>query len=239
MITWIYGDIVHFEILVEDTSGKRLLEALVPKILGANGGPHTWRIISYKGIGHIPKDLRGKLDPSKRVLLDQLPRLLAGYGNTYPNGLHDTVVVVVIDCDDKKCDTFLSDLNQILNISISKPETLFRLAIEECEAWLLGDRAAVTQAYPRAKKTVLDGYIQDSICGTWEKLADAIYPGGAKALEGRPYFEVGTVKCEWAERIGQYINVETNASYSFGKLRDGLRKLAGKARDTNRELQRT
>lgn len=223
---------MHFEILIEDLSGKKLLEALVPGILGSSGDPHTWRIIAYKGAGHIPRDLRGKPDPSKRLLLDQLPRLLAGYGNTYPDGIHDTIIIVVVDCDHKQCAEFLAELNLILNSCISKPRTLFRLAIEECEAWLLGDRAAITKVYPRAKKAILDGYVQDSICGTWEKLADAIYPGGSMVLQSKPYFEIGTVKCEWAEKIGPHVNIEANISYSFGKFREGLKRLAQMASTT-------
>lgn len=48
---------MHIEILVEDSSGQTLLETLVPKILGAQGDPHTWRIHFYKGVGRIPKTL--------------------------------------------------------------------------------------------------------------------------------------------------------------------------------------
>jgi hypothetical protein len=32
---------MHFEILVEDASGKLLLDSLLPKILGELGNPHT------------------------------------------------------------------------------------------------------------------------------------------------------------------------------------------------------
>jgi len=35
---------------------------------------------AYKGIGRLPKNLKGTSDPSKRILLDQLPKLLRGYG---------------------------------------------------------------------------------------------------------------------------------------------------------------
>lgn len=53
---------------------------------------------------------------------------------------------------------------------------------EEIEAWLLGDRHALLSAYPHAKMHVLNTYVQDSICGTWEVLADAVYPGGTSKL---------------------------------------------------------
>lgn len=70
------------EILVEDSSGERLLDCLLPQILGPQGEPHTWRVHPYKGIGRIPPGLKTTADPAKRVLLDQLPKILRGYGKT-------------------------------------------------------------------------------------------------------------------------------------------------------------
>ena len=46
---------MHFEILVEDQSGKIALESILSKILGLSGQEHTYRIISYKGVGRIPQ----------------------------------------------------------------------------------------------------------------------------------------------------------------------------------------
>ena len=43
---------MHFEILVEDQSGKRALDILIPKIIA---GSHTFKIIDFRGIGHIPQ----------------------------------------------------------------------------------------------------------------------------------------------------------------------------------------
>ena len=66
---------MHLEILVEDQSGKKALDILVPKIIGDQ---HTFNVHPYKGIGRIPKNLAANRDVTKRVLLDQLPRLLRG-----------------------------------------------------------------------------------------------------------------------------------------------------------------
>jgi hypothetical protein len=66
---------MHIEFLVEDLSGEKLLNALLPKILCRQAEPHSWRVHGYKGIGRIPKGLAKSGDPSKRILLDQLPRL--------------------------------------------------------------------------------------------------------------------------------------------------------------------
>jgi hypothetical protein len=81
-------------------------------------------------------------------------------------------------------------------------------------------------AYPRAKKDVLGRYMQDSICGTWELLADAVYPGGSAAIRGAGWPLPGQVKHEWAEQIGPFLEIERNKSPSFRKFRDGLRRLA-------------
>jgi hypothetical protein len=67
--------------------------------------------------------------------------------------------------------------------------------------------------------------VQDSACGTWELLADAIYPGGSATLKKAGWPLPGQVKHEWAEKIGRLLDPDRNASHSFGKLRDGLRRL--------------
>ena len=215
---------MHFEILVEDQSGKIALESIMEKIVGPNHEKHSWIIRAYKGIGRIPPDLRGTTDPKARILLDRLPSVLQGYGKSLDDS---SSVVVVVDLDDKDCVKFKQDLLDVLNACNPRPKTLFRIAIEESEAWLLGDRAAIKAAYPNAKDAVLSGYAQDSICGTWEVLADAIHPGGASQLKVLGYPPTGIAKCEWAERIAPYMDVESNKSKSFQVFRDGVRNLAG------------
>lgn len=219
---------MHLEVLVEDASGKIALEALLEKILGPNGSDHTYNIFPYKGIGRIPAGMSTKADPSKRILLAQLPRLLRGYGKTF-NGYgpeYQAAVVVVVDLDDRNCEEFRGELLAVLNSCNPKPNTLFRIAIEEGEAWLMGDLDAVKAAYSKAKNQVLYDYGQDSICGTWETLADAIYPGGAATLKGEGWPKSGQMKCEWAKKIAPLIDIEKNTSKSFQVFRDGIRRLA-------------
>lgn len=217
---------MHFEVLVEDRSGSIALDCIMEKILGANGSDHSWKIIGYKGIGRIPKDLRGVTDPSKRILLDRLPKILRGYGRSHNNVGFPAAVVVVVDLDSRNCMAFKQELLDVLNACNPRPRTLFRIAIEESEAWLLGDRDAVKAAYPDAKEPVLDGYVQDSICGTWEVLANAIHPGGSARLKKSGYPAAGAAKCEWAENIAPFLNVDRNRSRSFQVFRDGVKALA-------------
>ena len=91
----------------------------------------------------------------------------------------------------------------------------FCVAVEEGEAWLLGDISALKAAYPRAKEDVLHGYQNDAICGTWELLADAVFTKGAGALEKRGSQAVGREKSAWAEKIAPHMNVDANASPQF------------------------
>ena len=214
---------MHLEVLVEDLSGSIALEILLEKILGKNDSEHSWRIHPYKGIGGFPPGLKPKSDPRKRILLDQLPRILRGYGRSLPD---HSAVVVVVDLDDRDCMKFKQELLAVLDDCDPSPRTLFRIAIEESEAWLLGDRAAVREAYPEAKVPVLNAYEQDSICGTWERLADAVHPGGSMPLKQAARHEAGKAKCEWARRIAPHMDPDRNRSKSFQVFRDGIRSLA-------------
>lgn len=216
---------MHFEILVEDQSGKRALEVIVPKIVGPQ---HTIRVISYKGIGRIPKDLGNIADASKRILLQCLPKLLRGYGRTYSNYPQDyhAVVIVVCDLDDKCQRDFRKELREILQTCTPRPNTAFCFAIEEGEAWFLGDVRAIKKAYPRAKEGILSSYVNDSICGTWERLADAIYPGGSQALSKNGWQAIGKEKSVWSEKIAPHMDVDLNSSPSFSYFRDKIRKLS-------------
>ena len=216
---------MHFEVLVEDQSGQIALESIMEKILGPNNTKHSWQIHSYKGIGRLPKNLWGIPSPANRLLLDNLPRLLRGYGN----GLQDfpAAVVLVVDLDDKDCIAFKQELLGVLNSCNPQPKALFRIAIEEGEAWLLGDPAAVKSAYTNASEEILNGYVQDSICGTWEVMADAVHPGGSAHLKASGYPAAGMAKCEWAREVAPHMDIDGNQSKSFQVFRDGVRSLAG------------
>jgi hypothetical protein len=72
-------------------------------------------------------------------------------------------------------------------------------------------------------------YINDSICGTWEALANAVYPGGLEQLSKLGWQIVGAEKFKWAEAIAPAMNVESNRSASFCYFRDQIRELADAA----------
>lgn len=212
---------MHFEFLIEDQSGKRMLEHLLPKLIT---GSHTYKIHSYKGIGRIPKGMNSPRDASNRILLDALPKLLQGYGNTfagYGEG-YSAAVILICDLDDKCPVEFAAQLNGILMRCSPQPSTCFCFAIEEGEAWFLGDSDAVRSAYPRANVAVLNKYIPDSICGTWETLADAVHTGGSVILAAKGWQEVGRMKSVWADAITPFMDVSRNRSPSFKRFREQL-----------------
>jgi len=207
---------MHFEFLIEDQSGKTAMEVLAPKLLENDD---TYRFHSYKGLGRAPKGLTPNTDASKRILLNQLPKLLQGYGKTPHSGF----IVVICDLDKKDRKQFLSELNGLLDVCIPKPKAIFCLAIEEFEAWYLGDLSAILIAYPSAKRSILNGYVNDSICDTWELLADAVYKGGSRALIKKGWQAVGEQKSKWAETISPNMDISNNTSPSFNDMRAQLK----------------
>ncbi len=214
---------MHFQILVEDRSGKTALDIVVPRIIGQG---HTFDVKAYKGIGRLPSGLQPQSDPQKRILLDQLPRLIQGYGKSYaPPSDYPFCLVVVCDLDKRCLKEFRSELLGVLNNCSPMPKTLFCIAVEEGESWLLGDIDAVKAAYPNAKEPILKAYVNDSIVGTWEVLANAVHRDGAVALSAAGWQTVGQAKSQWAERIAAIMDIDNNHSPSFIYFRDKLRSI--------------
>jgi hypothetical protein len=208
---------VHFEILVEDASGKLLLEHLVPKILGPKGKPNKYRIINIQELKHrvmaqMPRHLARTL-PWDTILFQTLISQLKAYGKSLPR--KNGIVIIVVDLDYHDFKTFYNQLEALFSKCDPVPAGGVRLAVEEIEAWLLGDSVAVRRAYPFVNEFVLKSYEQDSICGTWECLADAIFHGGSEHLAKIGYPKIGREKCQWADNIGQYMTVDANQSPSF------------------------
>lgn len=215
---------MHLEVLVEDASGKKALDVLIPKIVPTHV---TYKVHSYRGVGRLPKDLSHKANPQHRILLAQLPKLLQGYGAAFAQYPADykAAVIIVCDLDDQSQGKLTLQLKKLVSSCSSPPPTRLCLAIEEGEAWFLGDSNAIRKAYPKAKQKTIDAYEQDSICGTWEVLADAVYPGGRATLKQQPWTVIGFEKSRWAEDISPHMDVEQNSSPSFRHFRDTLREL--------------
>jgi len=152
---------------------------------------------------------------------------LRGYGKTFEGygDNYQATLIVICDLDNRCLKKFREELLKVLNSCSLKPNTCFCIAVEEGEAWILGDIPAIMQAYPNANRQTLDSYSNDSICNTWEKLADAIFPGGSTALSSQGWHAVGLEKSNWAENICPYMDVSSNQSPSFQYFRKKIVEL--------------
>ena len=207
---------MHFQFLTEDRSGECFIEQFMKKIL-QNHSDVTYNCHCFHGIGGFNPKLNAK-EAKTGKLLNDLAIYLRGFDKSL-QGIH-AVILVIDDNDDKDTDVFFEELENVANDSLVLMDRVFCIAVEELEAWLLGDEHAVLQAYPAAKIPVLRAYQQDSICGTWETLANAVYKGGyAKMLKDNPSYQArGKIKCEWAESIGACLDIHNNKSPSFQRF---------------------
>jgi hypothetical protein len=212
-------DTIYIEFLVEDTSGKMLLEILMEKYT-ENKSNVIYKINGFKGIGRLPKKIEKITNVKTRSLLNDLPAYLKGFSNSLSKVPFKKAVIVVVDCDDKDRFQFKKDLVEMAEKLELKVDTIFCIAVEEMESWLLGDTNAVLSAYPNAKRALLQSYVPDSIIGTWELLADIVYLGGVAKLKKNAvsYYEIGEQKCMWATKIGEYMELRHNNSPSFNYL---------------------
>jgi hypothetical protein len=127
---------LHLEILVEELSCRVTLENLLPKSVT---GENTYRIITYQG---------------KQDLLKKLPNTLKAYSRWISNNI---VIVILVDLDKDNCKELKEKIEKITYESGLLPRSkdevnfnvLIRFAIEELEAWFLGDPEAIRFAFPR------------------------------------------------------------------------------------------
>ena len=204
---------MYFHFLVEDMSGATLIEILMNKIRNSRDDIQ-FHCHSFKGIGGLTKKNTIK-ETKTGKLLNDLATYLRGFNKSL-QGI-EAAIFIVVDNDTRDTEAFRNELKSVAEQNRITIDHVFCIAIEEMEAWLLGDAEAVKQAYPSAKLQIVQSYEQDSICGTWELLADAIYPGGLKRFrkDCPTFVEKGKYKNEWAQQIGQYMQIQKNKSPSF------------------------
>lgn len=198
--------VTHLEFLVEEPSMEAALLALVPSICPEL----TFDIHVYKG---------------KDVLLARLPSVLCGYRSWLPA---DHRIVVVVDRDRDDCLVLKRTIEKMVRKAglVAKGaqpdyQVITRIAVEELEAWFLGDVDAIAAAYPRVPKSLGSrrGFRQvDQIAGgTWEALQ--------RVLQAEGYFPQGLPKIQVAREISAHMDPTRNRSPSFRAFRQGLLEL--------------
>jgi hypothetical protein len=194
------------EVLVEEPSMGAALEVLLPQIA--------------PGVSFEVRRFNGKLD-----LLRKLPNRLRGYASRVT--ATGTAIIVVVDRDSDDCHELKDHLDRMAQdagLSCTSASgsvdglVLNRIAIEELEAWFLGDPPALAKAYPGVPITLGSrrGFRDpDDIAGTWEALE--------RVLQRAGHHKGGLAKIRAARDIATHMSIEINMSKSFTAFRDGVR----------------
>jgi hypothetical protein len=191
---------MHIEFLVEEPSMEMALKSIVPKIIDTQ---HTFQFHNFQ---------------DKKKLLKRLPKRMQAYANFLPS---DWRIVIVVDRDNDDCKKLKQKLCMASRVVIKRKGNvvLHRIAIEELEAWFLGDIPAIRVEFPKVpanlekNKKFRD---PDAIKGgTWETLDKLL----------KDYGYQGLFKTQFAQRIAPNMNVENNRSKSFQVFRDGVRTI--------------
>jgi hypothetical protein len=136
-------------------------------------------------------------------------------------------VVVLLDADDD--DPYLLVGEVVLAASSVAPGlgVLVRLAVEETEAFYLGDLAGLRRAFPDVDLTQVRKYEPDSICGTWEFFGKVVNDRGGN-------------KVAWAEAMAPVLTTKASESRSpsFKGFVSGLLESVPKKRSTSRVRRR-
>ena len=197
--------------LVEEISAKAALEQLLPRLLPVGC---TFRIRVFEGW----QDLMGSL----KVVLQGYRRRITQEGET------DLRVVILLD-GDGNCRRRKTDLEEkAAQVGLHTKSTagasqvfyvLNCVAVQELEAWWLGDRAAIMAAYEGVKPHHFKGTDRNVDAPSkpnavlWEVLK-----------EGR-YFLTGKRKTQWATDIAPHLDPARSTSASFGYFCAGLAAL--------------
>ncbi|WP_410640070.1 DUF4276 family protein [Amycolatopsis sp. lyj-346] len=191
----------RLEVLVEEPSAEEALKTLLPKIVPGVG----FQIIPFNG---------------KTDLLRKLPVRLRDY--TYYWAEMGLRVVVLLDRDDDDCTELKSRLVEIAReAGLPAEATLFRIVIEELEAWFLGDVPALHAAYPKVPPSLgSQTKFRDP-----ENITGGAWEGLEHVLQKHGYHKKGLQKVRAASEIAPHMDIENNRSKSLQVFRDGLRRL--------------
>ncbi|HZH97512.1 MAG TPA: DUF4276 family protein [Fimbriimonadaceae bacterium] len=203
------SDIAWVEFFVEELSMEAALRELVPKIRPGL----DFQIHAFAGV---------------QDMLSKLPARFRGYAGWIPD---DWRIVVVRDEDRQDCRKLKAEIEQIAVRAGLVPKAkanksgqfhvLTRIAVEELEAWLLGDVPALAETYPGVPASLASRRpfrdVDGIKGGTWEALERVLQEAG--------HFLGGLPKIQVARQVASRMNPERNTSRSFQTFRSGLRGL--------------
>ncbi|WLT30643.1 DUF4276 family protein [Geothrix sp. PMB-07] len=195
-------------VLVEGKSDKAFIDGWAPRAFRG----HSFQTHAHQGKGTLPRDPSAPPLPRRQGLLDLLPAKLRAFAAVASE--NDHAVLVLVDADDENCEILKQNLVEISNSQAPSLNVVFRIAVEESEAFYLGDLRALKLAFPQADMQKAQAYRPDSVCGTAELFCEIVGDGTMD-------------KVSWAEKMGPRMTIlpEQSRSPSFRALHAGIEKL--------------
>lgn len=200
---------MHIELLLEEPSAEAFFADFLPKITPEG---MTWKLIPFQG---------------KADLLSNLEKRLKGYAAWLPE---DWRIVVLVDEDREDCTKLKAKLETaakaagLMTKSRAKKGSftvLNRIAVEELEAWFLGDVEGLRAAYPGVPASLgsRENFRDPDAVpgGTWEALE--------RVLQRAGYFQGGLGKIELARTMARHMEPTRNRSRSFQQFMKGMSAL--------------
>ncbi|MBC6991025.1 DUF4276 family protein [Hymenobacter sp. BT491] len=202
---------MQVEFLLEEESAEDALRQLLPRVLPAH---------------YVP---RFRVFAGWQDLMGQLPALMRGYQRRIGQpAQHELRIVVLLDADGvaearaakQEEAAIAAGLLTYVQAKEGQHFHVFNaLAVQELEAWFLGDRDAIMSAYPKVKTHHFKGIDREP--DNPPKPNEVLW----RILKEAGLFASGKRKREWAETIAPHLNPEQNTSLSFQYFREGLRRL--------------
>lgn len=205
-------------VLVEGASELAFLDRWAPRLLP----DQIVRVHPHKGKGSLPRVVDSPPDRKARGLLDQLPATLRGYATSLDK--REDSVLVLVDADADDVERLMNDLRAVAAQCAPQIRVGVSVAVEEMEAFYLGDLRALQRAYPAADMEAARAYRPDSICGTWELFGQIVDDGGGN-------------KVAWALAMGPQVTTRPaeSRSPSFRKMVQELHALVPDAQPAQRK----
>jgi Domain of unknown function (DUF4276) len=195
-------------VLVEGPSERAFIDRWATRLLP----DQKFSVHPHQGKGSLPKAVDTAPNPKRRGLLDQLPAKLRGLAAALDQNLDG--VLVLLDADDDDVEELAGDIRAVAEHCAPQLRVSVSVAVEEMEAFYLGDLRALQRAYPTADMQTARAYVPDSICGTWELFGQVVGDGGGN-------------KVAWAEAMGPHVTTQPaqSRSLSFREMIQQIRAL--------------
>lgn len=124
-------------------------------------------------------------------------------------------MLILVDADDEDVGVFSTSIVAAVDHCAPQIRARVAIAVEETEAFYLGDLRALKLAFPGADFARAAAYQPDSICGTWELFDQIVNDGGGN-------------KVAWAESMGPRVTISgaRSRSPSFRRMVQCLLEIA-------------